>query len=268
MNAVPFASIFRLLVLLIVLSCCPGGTDSHAGPTVRVVETWPVGDSVTLARNQNFYLRLAYDTDTPVGIWVAAYHKGKRVNVGSSPSPTYSGRGEGLGWFFFMQAGDRVDEIRITAGDGSLDNTPVVAVWRGLVMAGDLAGTTEGQPDWVATMSARAKAAQDEAYQARMQTPMTAADTALASGFMLTVLALGLLGLAAPAWGVWQWQGGWRGAAMVPAAVMVFVVLRIIFDTARDPTSHNLWPFEILMAGGGCAATMGLLRVLRRIFDR
>jgi hypothetical protein len=33
-------------------------------------------------------------------------------------------------------------------------------------------------------------------------------------------------------------------AAAVPAAVMA----RVVVDTARDPTSHNLWPFEVVIA--------------------
>jgi hypothetical protein len=34
--------------------------------------------------------------------------------------------------------------------------------------------------------------------------------------------------------------------ASVPAAVMA----RVIYDGASDPTSHNLWPFEIILASG------------------
>jgi peptidoglycan/LPS O-acetylase OafA/YrhL len=33
-------------------------------------------------------------------------------------------------------------------------------------------------------------------------------------------------------------------AAAVPAAVMA----RVVVDTTRDPTSHNLWPFELIIA--------------------
>jgi peptidoglycan/LPS O-acetylase OafA/YrhL len=33
-------------------------------------------------------------------------------------------------------------------------------------------------------------------------------------------------------------------AAAVPAAVMA----RVVVDTTRDPTSHNLWPFELVIA--------------------
>ena len=34
---------------------------------------------------------------------------------------------------------------------------------------------------------------------------------------------------------------------------------------ARDPTSHNLWPFEILMWGGACVAFMVTLKFARRL---
>jgi hypothetical protein len=162
----------------------------YAGTTVRVVETWPSGDNVALGRNQNFYLRLAYDTDKPVRIWVAPYFHGKRVNVGSSPSQTYSGSGETFGWFFFMQPGDEVDEIRVTVGDGRTESTPVVATWNGHVVAGSETAAAQAQPAWVVEMSARAKAAQDQAYRDRMNKPVSAGDMALFSGFMLAMLAL------------------------------------------------------------------------------
>jgi hypothetical protein len=34
--------------------------------------------------------------------------------------------------------------------------------------------------------------------------------------------------------------------ASTPCAVMA----RVIYDTSADPTSHNLWPFEIVIAIG------------------
>lgn len=256
----------QAFIILLALAAWFGPIgDAHAGTTVRVVETWPSGDNVVLGRNQNFYLRLAYGTDKPVGIWVAPYFHGKRVNVGSSPSQTYSGSGETFGWFFFMQPGDEVDEIRVTAGDGSTDNTPVVATWIGHVVGSSAAVNAHTQPAWIAEMSARAKAAQDQAYHAQMSKPVSAGDVALFSGFTLAMFALGLLGFAAPAWGMWRWSGGWRIATAVPAAMMTFVVLRIMFGVARDPTSHNLWPFEILQAGALSVVVMAGLVVARKL---
>jgi len=83
---------------------------------------------------------------------------------------------------------------------------------------------------------------------------------------MLLMLAIGVIGFAAPAWGIWHWRGGWRVAAAIPAAIMAFVVLRIVWDGFLDPTSHNLWPFEILMAGAGSAIFMAFLHGLRKLF--
>jgi hypothetical protein len=252
------------LALLVLLAWLVPLGGAVAATTVRVVETWPAGDTLTLARNQNFYLRLAYDTDQPVGLWITPYFHGEKVNVGSSPSPRYSGSGEAMGWFFFFQPGDQVDEIRITAGDGSFGNTPVVATWYGHVTAGSAPASGQNQPQWVTDMNARAKAAQDQAYQQRMSKPMGAGDVALLNGFMLTMLAIGVIGLGAPAWGLWRWRGGWRLAAAVPAAAVAFVIVRIVIGTAIDPTSHNLWPFEVLMVGALSVVVMAALWVARK----
>jgi len=254
------------LVILLALAAWFGSTGGvRAATTVRVIETWPPGTQVNLARNENFYLRIAYETDQPVGIWATAYFKGERAMVGSNPSQTYSGSGETFGWFFFMKPGDQVDEVRITAGDGSTANTPVAATWRGLVVGGSQPANGQAQPAWISEMSARAKAAQDAEYKARMNTPVSVGDMALFNVFMLAMLGLGVLGFAAPAWGIWRWRGGWRLAAIAPAAVMAFVVLRLMFDVARDDTSHNLWPFEILMYGGFSTAAMAVLWLVRKL---
>ena len=51
----------------------------------------------------------------------------------------------------------------------------------------------------------------------------------------------------------------------VGAAVPVPILTRIAVDTARDPTSHNLWPFEIVVWGGACVAFMLVLKFARRV---
>ncbi|MFH0342975.1 MAG: hypothetical protein ACHBNF_12780 [Chromatiales bacterium] len=50
-----------------------------------------------------------------------------------------------------------------------------------------------------------------------------------------------------------------------PTAIVGFVVLRILIDTAGDPTSHNLWPFEILIFGTGALVIIGVLKMARRL---
>jgi hypothetical protein len=54
-------------------------------------------------------------------------------------------------------------------------------------------------------------------------------------------------------------------AATLPAALMGFVVLRLIVGVSRDPTSHNLWPFEILITGALSVLLMGMLWLLRKV---
>lgn len=90
------------------------------------------------------------------------------------------------------------------------------------------------------------------------------ADWLVLAVFLLGAFLLGLFGLLAPLWAAWRWRGGWRVVATVPGLVVLWVVLRIVFDTARDPTSHNLWPFELLLAGGASSVVMLGLLLARR----
>ena len=239
-----------------------------AAVTVDVIATDPPGATVLLPPNENFYVRLRYVTDTPISIWARPYLLGREVNAGSNPSRTYNGTGEALGWFFLMHPGDQVDEVRITAGDGSHDGTHLVATHRVHVVGGTQAIEARTEPNWVVELNREDKAAQQADYERRMNTPPSAGDVVLFNGFMLTVLALGVFAFGAPAWALWRWRGGWRIAAAIPAVMMAFVVVRIGFGVSRDPTSHNLWPFEILQVGALSVVVMAVLFAARRFYLR
>jgi len=75
----------------------------------------------------------------------------------------------------------------------------------------------------------------------------------------------GIAGIVLPVWSMWRWRGGWRIAAAVPVAILAFVALRLIVDTARDSTSHNLWPFEIIILGLLALGAIAVLRIARRV---
>lgn len=49
---------------------------------------------------------------------------------------------------------------------------------------------------------------------------------------------------------------------------MGFVLLGIAADAARDPSSHNPWPFESLMFGLPCLAVIAGLALARRLSKR
>lgn len=52
----------------------------------------------------------------------------------------------------------------------------------------------------------------------------------------------------------------WKTVLTVGAAVPAAVLARVVWDGLADPTSHNLWPFEVLIAmllGLPCALAGG-----------
>ena len=239
----------------------PAGASAE--PSARVVGTDPPGDYITLARGESLYVRIEYASERPVSIWARPYFGGREVPARSNASIPHDGTGEALGWFELIEPGP-VDEVRILIGDGTRVGTKVAATHRVQLAATDRPARERVRAAWVDALSGQEAAVRRADYDKRMSEPVRTGDRVLFSGFMLAVLVLLVGSLAWPAWALWRWRGGWRTAAAVPIAVMSLVVLRIFFDTARDPTSHNLWPFEILMWGGACVAFMAALKLARR----
>ncbi len=237
---------------------------THAASTVEVLDTYPSGEAVTLNRNQNFYLQLHYTTDVPIVIWARPYFHGEPVNAGSNGSFKYTDSGEALGWFFFLSKDAEVDEIRIAAGDGSQNGTPVVVTYRVRLVGNGNESAASSEPEWLPRLKARDAARQRQEYEAQTNRPVSAVESLGVSALVWGMLGLGVCGFVLPLRALWRWRGGWRVAAMVPTALMVFVVLRLIIGTTIDPTSHNLWPFEILMVGGLSVLIMVVLTLLRK----
>jgi hypothetical protein len=52
----------------------------------------------------------------------------------------------------------------------------------------------------------------------------------------------------------------WLPVLAVTAGFDLAVLLRVAVETTRDPTSHNLWPFEVVIAGsiGFAGAVVGV----------
>lgn len=64
-----------------------------------------------------------------------------------------------------------------------------------------------------------------------------------------------------------RWQGGWRMASLAPLAGWALWTLNFAVDVARDPSSHNLLPFEILMGVLLALGWLGALALGRFLFD-
>jgi len=239
-------------------------TAARAETVVEVLEADPAGSEVTLGGGQNYHLRLRYSTDAPTQIWVHPLLRGEPVAAGTSPSRVYTGTGEALAWFFLMRPGLEVDAVRIDAGDGTRAGTHPVATWPVHVVSSAEPAAERPLPAWVDALRQRDETAQRAARKAAAATPPSAGDTLIFTGFLFAMLALGVLGVVAPVWAVARFAGLWKLAAALPLAGMAFVILRIIVDTRRDPTSHNLWPFEILMAGVASIGAVFSLAIVRR----
>lgn len=62
-----------------------------------------------------------------------------------------------------------------------------------------------------------------------------------------------------------RWAGGWRLAAALPVLGWTLWAANFAYDVGRDPTSHNLFPFEVLIGAGAAAGYLACLALLRRI---
>lgn len=246
-----------------------GAEGIRPGVRARVVATDPesrggaVGGAVVLGRSEQFFVKIAYESDRPVRIWARPFFRGTEVGTMSNASIPHEGKGEALGWFSFIDPGE-VDEIRILVG-GASGRGEEVSRYRVRITGSNNPAATRSRAAWVdALLKAEKEFHHSEAARRRAE-PESPSSQFWFSGLMLGVLALMAGGVFAPFWYAWKWRGGWRVAAAIPAAVMVFIVARIVVDGVRDPTSHNLWPLEILLWAVASLGVLGVLKLARRI---
>ena len=254
------SSTVAVLSLLALLACNGAFAEAHVG----VVATDPPAEA-TLGRDEPFYLRIEFSSDEPIEIWSRPYLDGKPVaKAKSNPSLPHSGHGYALGWFSLDDPG-RVDEVRIKLGGGRPYHEWIAASYPVKLVGTGVPAAAHERPEWVNEMRRAEDAAKQQAYRRRMNEPV-GLDTSLPMTlFGFATLALLVGGIAIPLRAIWKWRGGWRMAAMIPIALMGFIVLRIIVGTSIDPTSHNLWPFEILMWGSVTLLILGGIAVIRRV---
>lgn len=248
----------HLVAMLFLLA-----VQAQAAVSVDIGRQFPA-DGV-IATDKGFYVELDYTADEATYLWLRPWYQGREVRTGSNPSPLHApGAGKALGWFFLHGDGARADSIQVLAGDGQPGNTREVA--RFPVDVQLRVGTPIGElPDWVTALLREQVATPPSAIAG----PPVAADSSPSPwDWVLPTVFLLIVGSAilGPLVAAWRWRGGWRWLAVLPSLGMLGVTLRFFIDTARDPTSHNLWPLEFLwcsfLAWLAMAALMGLHHVL------
>ena len=83
--------------------------------------------------------------------------------------------------------------------------------------------------------------------------------------FAGVALAALIASIAWPLWGTVRWQGPWRAAATLPLTVIALWAAKDVYDLAVDRTSHNLLPFEFVMAACGILPYMVVVTLLRHV---
>lgn len=97
---------------------------------------------------------------------------------------------------------------------------------------------------------------------------LTLTDVALFIVFITSVLGIFLVYIFLQFYPLVKWTGMWRLAAALPLIVIAAYIGEIILHVRRDPTAHNLWPFEILMVSIAGLVFLGLCALMRWVVSR
>ena len=82
---------------------------------------------------------------------------------------------------------------------------------------------------------------------------------------LITFLALAGAAIGVQVWAIRAWRGVWRWLAAAPLLAAGADLALILVSITIDPTSHNLWPFEltaILMNGLPLVGILWLVRLM------
>ena len=89
-------------------------------------------------------------------------------------------------------------------------------------------------------------------------------DAVLGAGLLVVIVAAALARM-------YSGRPLWRVVAVIGSVVPTVVLARVVVDWLHDSTSHNLWPFEVVIAvfvGGTAALAGSLLGSLVRLLSR
>jgi hypothetical protein len=243
---------------------------AQAPPIVFGEPQFDPPNPATLHNGQFVYVRIRYQSSAPLRLGAEPYDagrpaKGARID-GDVGVP--AGSGEIISWFSFRGIG-RVDAVRLFAIPGGRSrisqDVPVNFTWDGQPSSG---GT---RAPWVGPLLREENQRRQAAF-AEMETRF---NNNLGSGGLGVVaigMVFGVVALAAliaciawPLWGAVRWQGPWRAAAMLPLAAIAWWALKDVYDLSVDRTSHNLLPFEFVIAACGIAPYMLVVTLVRHV---
>ncbi len=226
----------------------------------------------TLHDGQYVYVRIRYQSSVPVRVGAEPYYAGQRAkgaridgDVGMPAGP-----GETISWFTFKGIG-RVDAVRLFAipagGSRISQDVPVSFTWDGQPATGDTRATSA----WVGPLLTQHKQRRQAAF-AEMETRFDNSTGIGGLGVAAIGMVFGVVALTAliacivwPLWGTVRWQWPWRAAAALPLAVIALWAAKDVYDLSVDRTSHNLLPFEFVIAACGIVPYMLVVTLVRHV---
>ena len=236
------------ITLLIVAAAVAANADAPAAPQLDVLATSPASPA-TLGRHGTFYLRFRIVAPFPVVVALHPYDHGTDVlrAMGNSGEPTEpAGDSTDAGFFFLLaKQPQHVDEVRLVVARAD-DRTSQWVFPHAVDLTFDPADVspTPPEPSWVNDW----KIAREARFRA-------AAEASGGSGVGMWIallvlpilLGLPLVALGLPIYFLWRWRGPRRLLAALPLVVLAGKLATVWVDLAADPTSHNLWPLELLL---------------------
>jgi hypothetical protein len=82
---------------------------------------------------------------------------------------------------------------------------------------------------------------------------------------LIIIVSIAAVVLGPQIWAIRAWQGVWRWLAAAPLLLVGADLVRILVSTAIDPTSHNLWPLELLFIAALGLPVVGVLWLVRLV---
>ena len=90
----------------------------------------------------------------------------------------------------------------------------------------------------------------------------------IATILILVVAGTTLGFIGATIYALRNWTDGWRWFAGAPLLYVIANVVKLVIEVRADPTSHNLWPFEMLGTLALAFALLGGLSLVRFLMRR
>ena len=82
---------------------------------------------------------------------------------------------------------------------------------------------------------------------------------------LVIIVSIAVVVIGPQIWAIRAWQGVWRWLAAAPLMLVGADLVLILTSTAIDPTSHNLWPLELLFIAVIGLPVVGLLWLVRLV---